>query len=99
MQMIFWQFWLFFVFKLVVILLLVGHGSEAFLPTSPPWPEPQERAGWTIVNKERTLSSVEMDSSVHALYTCQHGMPRNKVQPPPLRTLWFRDRADVHMST
>ena len=27
-------------FKLVVILLLVVRGSEAFLPTSPPWPEP-----------------------------------------------------------
>ena len=34
---IFWQFWLFYVFKLVVILLLVVWGSEAYLPTSPSW--------------------------------------------------------------
>ena len=29
-QMFFWQFWLFFVFKLVVFLLLVVRGSEVF---------------------------------------------------------------------
>ena len=34
---IFWQFWLFFVFKLVVILLLVVQGSKAYLPMLPPW--------------------------------------------------------------
>ena len=34
---IFWQFW-FFVFKLVVVLLVV-QGSEVFLPTSASWPE------------------------------------------------------------
>ena len=38
-SLIFWQFWLFFVFKLVVILLLVVHGSKVFLPTTPSWPE------------------------------------------------------------
>ena len=36
--MIFFQFWLFFVFKLVVILLLVVQGSEKFLPMPPSWP-------------------------------------------------------------
>ena len=39
MQMSFWQLRLFFVLKLVVILLLVVGGSEAFLPMPPPWPE------------------------------------------------------------
>ena len=37
---IFWQFWLFIVFKLVVILFLVVQGSEAFLPMPPSWLEP-----------------------------------------------------------
>ena len=36
---IFWQFWLFFVFKFVVVLLLVVQGSEAYLPVPPFWPE------------------------------------------------------------
>ena len=34
-----WQFCLFFVFKFVVVLLLVVWGSEVFLPMSPPWLE------------------------------------------------------------
>ena len=38
-SLIFWQFWLFFVFKLVVILLLVVQGSEVFLPMPPSWLE------------------------------------------------------------
>ena len=37
-SLIFWQFWLFFVFKLVILLLVVW-GSEAFLPTPPSWLE------------------------------------------------------------
>ena len=36
---IFWQFWLFFIFKLVAILLLVVWGSKAYLPAPPSWPE------------------------------------------------------------
>ena len=36
---IIWQFWLLFVFKLVVILLFVVQGSEAYLPTLPSWLE------------------------------------------------------------
>ena len=36
-SLIFWHFWLFIVFRLVVILLVV-QGSKAFLPTSPSWP-------------------------------------------------------------
>ena len=34
---IFWQFWLFFVFKFVVVLLLVVQGGTVCLPTPPSW--------------------------------------------------------------
>ena len=34
----FWQFSLFFVFKLVVVLLLVVRGSKTYLLMSPSWP-------------------------------------------------------------
>ena len=36
---IFWQFWLFFVFKFVVILLWVVWGGKMYLPMPPSWPE------------------------------------------------------------
>ena len=39
-SLIFWQLWLFFVFKLVVVLLLVVRGGTVCLPTPPSWPEP-----------------------------------------------------------
>ena len=32
-SLILWQFWLFFVFKLVVVLLLVVRGGKVYLPT------------------------------------------------------------------
>ena len=35
---VFWQFWLFFVFKFVVILLLVAQGGKVYIPTFPSWP-------------------------------------------------------------
>ena len=38
-SLIFWQFWLFFIFKFVVFLLLVVWGGKVFLPTPPSWPE------------------------------------------------------------
>ena len=38
-SLIFWQFWLFTVFRLVVILPLVVQGNEAFLPTPSSWLE------------------------------------------------------------
>ena len=34
-----WHFWLFFVFKFVVILLLVVRGGKSYLPLTPSWPE------------------------------------------------------------
>ena len=37
-RLIFCQFWLVFVFKFVVVLLLVVRGGTACLPTPPPWP-------------------------------------------------------------
>ena len=36
---IFWQFWLFFVFKFVVVLLLVVWGGKVYPPMPPSWPE------------------------------------------------------------
>ena len=36
---LFWQFWLIFVFRLVVILLMVVWGGEAYLSMPPSWPE------------------------------------------------------------
>ena len=38
-HLIFWQVWLIFVFKLVVVLLFVVRGSEAFLAIPPSWLE------------------------------------------------------------
>ena len=38
-SVIFWQFWLFFVFKFVVALLLVMWGSKVYLPKPPFYPE------------------------------------------------------------
>ena len=36
---IFWQFWLFFVFKFVVVLLLVAREGKVYLPIPPSWLE------------------------------------------------------------
>ena len=36
---IFWQFWLFFAFKFVVVLLSVVGGGKVYLPMPPPWTE------------------------------------------------------------
>ena len=36
---IFWQFWSFFVFKFVVVLLLVVWGGKMYLPMPSSWPE------------------------------------------------------------
>ena len=38
-SLIFWQFWLFFVFKFGIVLLLVVQGSKVYLPTPLSWPE------------------------------------------------------------
>ena len=38
---IFWQFWSFFVFKFIVVLLLVVQGGKVYLPTPPSWLEVQ----------------------------------------------------------
>ena len=38
-SLIFCQFWLFFVFKFVVVLLSVVRGGPVCLPTPPSWPE------------------------------------------------------------
>ena len=38
-SLIFWQFWLVFVFKLVIVILLVVPGSKVYLPMPPSWLE------------------------------------------------------------
>ena len=38
-SLIFWQFWLIFVFKSVVVLLLVVQGGTVYPPMPPSWPE------------------------------------------------------------
>ena len=38
-SLIFWQFWLFVVFKFVVVLLLVVQGGKVYLSTPPSWLE------------------------------------------------------------
>ena len=40
-SLIFWQFWLFFVFKFVVVVLLIVRGGRVYLPTLPSWLEAQ----------------------------------------------------------
>ena len=37
-SLIFWQFWFFFVFKFVVVLLVV-RGGKVYLPLLPSWPD------------------------------------------------------------
>ena len=38
-SLIFWQFWLFFVFKFVVAFILVVGGGKVYLTTLTSWPE------------------------------------------------------------
>ena len=38
-SIILWQFWLFFAFKFVVVLLLVVQGGKVYLPMPPSWLE------------------------------------------------------------
>ena len=47
---IFWHFWLFFVFKFVVVLLLVVRGGTVYLPMPPYWTTAvmQESSGDTV---------------------------------------------------
>ena len=54
---IFWQFWLFFVFKFVVVLVLVVQGGRVYLPTPPSWPEISGRlkSDWKIVKTSNVI--------------------------------------------
>ena len=51
----FWHFWLFIVFKLVVILLLVVQGSKALLPMPPSWLELSRM--FLLVNRASSFST------------------------------------------
>ena len=56
---IFWQFWLFFVFKLVVVLLLVVWGGKVYLLMSPYWPEvPQNAETFKLVIYKNRLIKI-----------------------------------------
>ena len=46
---IFWQFWLFFVFKFVVVLLFVW-GNKVYLPTCPFWTKVWITEHWNSLN-------------------------------------------------
>ena len=46
-SLIFWQFWVIFVLRLVVILLMVVQGGEACLPMPPSWPEVSKPIGYS----------------------------------------------------
>ena len=45
-SLIFWQFWLYFVLRLVVILRVVVRGGEVCVPMPPSWPEVLIRSSW-----------------------------------------------------
>ena len=61
---IFWQFWLFFVFKFVVVLLLVTQGAKVYLPMPPSWPE--------VIISTRHLTFLSLYLSVK--WQCSHLM-------------------------
>ena len=55
-SLIFWQFWLFFIFKFIVILVLVEWESETHLPTPPSWLEPvSPNSNNSLVIETKTL--------------------------------------------
>ena len=58
-----WQFWLLFVFKFVVVLLLVVQGGTVYLPTPLSWPEVLAVCSWLRV---KCIESPEFGSQ-----TCQ----------------------------
>ena len=56
-SLFFFQFWLFFVFKLVVILISVVRGSKTCLPMPPSWSELSPPSLVTVSTKQKFLSS------------------------------------------
>ena len=63
-NLIFWQFWLFFVFKFVVVLLLVVEGGKTCLPTPPSWQEVPKNVFEYLLyaNINKMLEHVEIDN-------------------------------------
>ena len=47
-SLIFWHFWLFIVFRLVVVFLLLVRENEGLLPLLPSWPELR----WWVLAKD-----------------------------------------------
>ena len=68
-SLFFWQLWLFLVLKLVVILLVVVWGHEAYLPMPPPWPELKYfktmRLEWresSLQNEQKSLNALSKEA-------------------------------------
>ena len=54
---IFWQFWVFFVLRLVVNLLMIVQGNKAYLPTPPSQLEVQ-KCIYTVEKSDHTLTDL-----------------------------------------
>ena len=56
-NLIFWQFWVFFCFRLVVIFFMVGQGGGACLSMPPSWPEVLQCFEYSVSTIIWTLTS------------------------------------------
>ena len=67
--LIFWQFWLFFVFKFVVVLLFIVRGGTVCLTVPPSWPEVTQ-----LLNFLKLLALLQM-SPIVAPFAPLHPAP------------------------
>ena len=82
-SLIFWQVWLFFVFKFVVLLLVV-KGSKLYLPMPPSWPEVKK----TILHINTDILKVKWWSDLQLWWHEEINKSRYKTgqknsEPPP----------------
>ena len=64
-SLIFWHFWLFIVFRFVVLLLLIVQESKAFLPTPPSQPELQYLSfNWCVQTMVKGIDIVGSTSTL-----------------------------------
>ena len=75
---IFWQFWLFFVFKFVVVVLLVVQGGTVFQPTPPFWGEGLLVKSWKLTC-DRWLSA-DPECAVFPPRQRSRGLPGTSIQ-------------------
>ena len=64
---IFWQFWLFFTFKFVAVLLLTVWGGKVYVPTPPSWLVVS--SSYYLNNKQKSTAQVRMRTST---VTCMY---------------------------